>query len=141
MYLSWILPLRCCCCCYCCYCCCCLLLCRAEKLVCKECTFVNASSHSLSSRFYYLWACSMKAEYKLITRSKEQYKQYQREELKNSSVFYFWDYLMVPSRKMAITFVHYIYRLPCSLHCLHLDRNIRFRVRSTACGASLYLYF
>ena len=83
----------------------------------------NASSHSLSSRFCYYWACSMKAEYKLITRSKEQYKQYQREELKNSSVFYFWDYLMVPSRKMAITFVHYIYRLPCSLHCLHLDRN------------------
>lgn len=112
-----------CCCCYCCYLCCCLLLCRAEKLVGKECTSVNASSHSLSSRFCYYWACSMKAEYKLITRSKEQYNQYQREELKNSSVFYFWEYLMVPSRKMAFTFVHYIYRLPCSLHCLHLDRN------------------
>ena len=84
---------------------------------------VNASSHSLSSRFLCYWACSMKAQYKLITRSKEQYKQYQREELKNSSVFYFWEYLMVPSRKMAITFVHYIYRLPCSSNCLQLDRN------------------
>ena len=114
------MPLCCCCCC-CCYCCCCLLLCRAEKLV------GNVHCQRLSSLFKFsfllLLACSLKAEYKLITRSKEQYKQYQREELKNSSVFYFWEYLMVPSRKMAITFVHYIYRLPCSSNCLQLDRN------------------
>ena len=47
---------------------------------------------------------------------------------------------MLPSRDIAITFVHLIYRLPCSrLYSRHLDPNpISGQVN---CGASPYLYF